>query len=256
MLPLPNPYTVRKTMLSINADSKTIKGNKYGYLTGILYLAPHTIAGANVCANAEIAGCIDSCLYQQGRARVFSSIQTARINKTKLFHANRDKFMLDLVKSIGALIRKADREKQIPVVRLNGTSDIRWEKVFFPYEGRRVTIFDVFPDLQFYDYTKLSNRKDIPQNYDLTFSYSSRQAYQAHVKKAIAAGMRVAVVFADRQTIPSHFLGLPVIDGDNSDLRFIEAQACIVGLYAKGTAKKDYSGFVVHFPSIPVLKAA
>ena len=243
-------------MLSINADSKTIKGNKYGYLTGILYLAPHTIAGANLCANAELAGCIDSCLYQQGRARVFSSIQTARINKTKLFHANRDQFMLDLVKSIGALIRKANREKLIPVVRLNGTSDIRWENVFFMHQGKRVTVFDVFPDLQFYDYTKLANRKDIPLNYDLTFSYSARQAYQGQVKKAIASGMRVAVVFADRQTIPSQFLGLPVVDGDNSDLRFIDDQGCVVGLYAKGTAKKDHSGFVVHFPSISVLKAA
>lgn len=243
-------------MLSINADSKTIKGNKYGYLTGILYLAPHTIAGANVCANAVLAGCIDACLYQQGRARVFSSIQTARINKTKLFHANRDQFMLDLVKSIGALIRKANREKLIPVVRLNGTSDIRWENVFFMYQGKRVNIFDVFPDVQFYDYTKLANRKDIPSNYDLTFSYSARQAYQGQVKKAIASGMRVAVVFADRQTIPSEFLGLPVVDGDDSDLRFIDAQGCVVGLYAKGTAKNDHSGFVVHFPSIPVLKAA
>jgi hypothetical protein len=164
--------------------------------------------------------------------------------------------MLDLVKSIGALIRKANREKLVPVVRLNGTSDIRWENVFFPHQGKRVNIFDVFPDVQFYDYTKLANRKNVPQNYDLTFSYSARQPYQAQVKKAIAAGMRVAVVFADRHTMPNQFLGLPVIGGDDSDLRFIDDQGCVIGLYAKGTAKNDHSGFVVHFPSIPVLKAA
>jgi hypothetical protein len=108
-----------------------------------------------------------------------------------------------------------------------------------------VTIFEAFPSLQFYDYTKISNRKNIPENYDLTYSYSGVQGYQKYVQIALSAGMRIAAVFRKRTEIPSSFMGLDVVDGDNSDLRHLDPLGVIVALYAKGKAKKDLSGFVI-----------
>ena len=169
----------RKNILSINADSKTSKGSKYGFLTGILYLAPSDISGHNVCPMAEVAQCRDACLYSAGRG-AFTNVQEARINKTKRFFNDRDNFMLDLIYSINTLIRKAEREDLTPLVRLNGTSDIRWENI--RHDG--LTIFEHFPNVQFYDYTKIPNRKRIPANYDLTFSYSGVDTYQKAVRKA------------------------------------------------------------------------
>jgi hypothetical protein len=106
-------------------------------------------------------------------------------------------------------------------------------------------MMQLFPNIQFYDYTKIANRKSIPMNYDLTFSYSGIVQYQPYVVKAIAQGLRVAVVFRDKKKIPDSFLGLPCVDGDDSDIRHLDPAGCIVALYAKGKAKKDISGFVV-----------
>jgi hypothetical protein len=106
-------------------------------------------------------------------------------------------------------------------------------------------IFDVFPEVQFYDYTKDANRKGLPLNYDLTFSYSGVEGFQPYVEKAIAKGMRLAVVFRKEQDIPMTFRGIPVVSGDNSDVRHLDDDGVIVGLYAKGKAKLDTTGFVV-----------
>jgi len=157
--------------------------------------------------------------------------------------------MIQIVKDIEALQRKAARLGLIPVVRLNGTSDIRWETVKFDYtlahdKTRTVTIFELFPDVQFYDYTKLSNRKGIPANYDLTFSFSGRESYRIHNLKAFAQKMRVAVVFHSKD-LPTEFFGKTVLNGDESDLRFLDPKDAIIGLYAKGPAKKDTGGFVI-----------
>ena len=114
-------------LLSISADAKTIKGQKMGYLTGVLYLAPHTLSGFQVCPKAS-EGCKLACLYTAGRG-MYTNIQEARIRKTKRFFMDREGFMAELVKNVEALIRKAKRESMIPVVRLNGTSDIAWEKI-------------------------------------------------------------------------------------------------------------------------------
>lgn len=240
-------------LLNIDANAKTVKGQKKGYLTGIMYLAPYTSSGINVCPTADLAGCWKTCLFVQGRARVYakgtfmseggyelpdSTIVRARIARTKLFHTDREAFMLQLEKEINALIRKADREGFIPVVRLNGTSDIRWENIKFK-DG--ITIFEKFPDIQFYDYTKISNRKNIPSNYHLSWSYSgSNQKYM----QMRPATQNWVVVFRNGD-FPKTFLGRPVIDGDATDLRFLDASGVVVGLKAKGTAVKDTSGFVV-----------
>jgi hypothetical protein len=154
--------------------------------------------------------------------------------------------MLELIDSVFALIRQAMRQDLTPVVRLNGTSDIRWESIPVTYKGVTYTnIMALFPEVQFYDYTKLANRKNVPSNYDLTFSYSGALAYQKYVQQAIANKMRIAVVFRTVADIPKSFLGLRVIPGDNSDIRHVEPKNRIVALYAKGAAKKDTGPFVV-----------
>ena len=233
------------SLLAISSDSKTTKGQKFGYMTGILYLAPFNLSGVNLCPMAKQAKCFEACLNTAGRGAM-NSVQKGRLRKAALFNNDTQAFMMQLVKDIRALIRKADREGFIPLVRLNGTSDIRWEGKHFRLDGKLVTIFEAFPSLQFYDYTKISNRKNIPDNYDLTYSYSGVEGYQKYVNIAVSNYMRVAVVFRDRERIPAVFLDMECIDGDDSDLRHLDPSGVVVALYAKGRARKDNSGFVVN----------
>ena len=217
-------------------NTKTIKGEAMGYLTFIMHLAPSTLSGYNTCPMAS-EGCAAACLNTAGRGR-FTAIQEARIRKTRWFFENRDSFMAQLVKDIRAAIRKAEREGFVPVFRLNGTSDIRWETV--AVEGHR-NIMAMFPQVQFYDYTKLPNRRDIPSNYHLTFSRSESNELDA--LRILANGeMNVAVVFDE---LPTKWAGVKVIDGTETDLRFLDEQSVVVGLVAKGKAKKDNSGFTI-----------
>lgn len=233
-------------MLNIDLNAKTIKGQQYGYLTGILYLAPYELSGYQVCAMAHIAQCHEGCLNTAGKG-TFNSVQAARIRKTKLFFEDRAAFFAELIPSIRLLIRKARKLGLIPVCRLNGTSDIRWESVAFEWDGVWYeNVFEFFPDLQFYDYTKIANRNvDHIPNYDLTFSYSGVPAFQRYTKQAIDQGYRIAVVFRHRDAIPAEFLGTTCVDGDDSDLRHEDPPGVVVALYAKGKAVRDTSGFVV-----------
>jgi hypothetical protein len=235
-----------KALLSISSDAKTVKGETLGFLTGILYLAPATTTKWNTCPMAKIAQCDKACLNTAGRG-AFSSVQTARVNKTIWFFEERDSFMQQLVVDITKLIVKAKKQGLKPLVRLNGTSDIRWEAVgFIDVDGiDYVNIFAVFPDVTFYDYTKDANRRGLPSNYDLTFSYSGVEGFQPFVEIAVAKGMRMAVVFRKEQDIPATFKGIPVVSGDKSDVRHLDDDGVIVGLYAKGKAKLDQTGFVV-----------
>ena len=231
-----------KLLLSTNADAKTIKGQKFGYLTGILYLAPSDISGHQVCPSADLAGCKVACLYTAGRGAM-TYTQKARIAKTKRFFEERDAFMGDLIYSIKALQRKAERMGLTPLVRLNGTSDIAYENIY--YGG--LNIFEHFPTLAFYDYTKIPTRKNIPANYDLTFSYSGVKTFAPLLIKAKlnSALSRIAVVFDKIENIPVTFMDKQVIGGDNSDIRHTEPRDVVVALYAKGKAKQDTTGFVV-----------
>lgn len=232
-------------MLSIDTNAKTIKGQRYGYMTGVLYLAPFNLSGYNTCAMAGIAKCHEGCLNSAGRG-AFNSVQAARVRKTKLFFEDRAAFFAELIPSIRSLIRKAHAANLIPLCRLNGTSDIKWENVAFEYEGVEYqNVFEFFPDLQFYDYTKIPNRSTHIPNYDLTFSFSGVVEFQPYVRKALGEGYRIAVVFRDRNTIPAEFLGTTCVDGDDSDLRHEDPHGVVVALYAKGRAKRDTSGFVV-----------
>ena len=162
----------RKQLLGFNTNAKTIKGEKIGYYTGILYLAPSDISGFQVCPLAKLAQCEKACLYTAGRG-AFNSIQQARIEKTKYFFNDRNNFMINIYKDIEKGIKKAKQLNQELLIRLNGTSDIKWENVSFEYNGITYdNIMSAFPAVQFYDYTKIPNRVNLPGNYDLTFSYS------------------------------------------------------------------------------------
>lgn len=247
----------KRQLLSIGTNAKTVKGNKLGFLTGVMYLAPSDLSGFQVCPMAKMARCEDPCLYKSGRG-VFTSTQNARIKKTQEFFTEQNEFMHTLVYSINALIRQAKKKGLTPLVRLNGTSDIRWENIRFEYENKYLTIFEIFPDIQFYDYSKIVNRKDIPSNYDLTISYSGAPEFQKYIQKSILAGERIAAVFRTQENIPETFLGMDCIGGDDSDVRHVEPKNVIVALYAKGKAKKDASGFVIDSPRkvIPIQLAA
>lgn len=233
-------------LLSVNVDAKTKKGLKLDILTGILYLAPHTISGFQVCPKAS-AGCMASCLYKAGMG-VYNTVQQARINKTKMFFQKRAEFMQILVNDIEKVIKRAQKENLIPAIRLNGTSDICWEKFECVRNGITYrNIMEAFPNVQFYDYSKILGRKSAIalKNYHLTFSLSESNDNDA--KKALDQGYNVAVVMRlnPTDTKPKFWGGYPVIDGDYTDVRFMDPKGGhIVALTAKGPARKDYSGFV------------
>lgn len=234
-------------LLNIDSNAKTVKGQKKGYLTGILYLAPHRESGAmNVCANAS-PGCIATCLFSAGRG-AFPKVRQARVRKTLEFKRDPAIFVDSLVKEITRLCKTAAKRGLIPVVRLNGTSDLPWE-VIKGSDGR--TLMQVFPKVQFYDYTKSHERMlrfrwslSWPQNYHLTFSRSECNGDKA---RSWAVTASVAVPFAVKrgQPLPKEWGGFPVIDGDEHDLRFLDPRGVVVGLRAKGKARKDTTGFVV-----------
>jgi hypothetical protein len=179
-------------------------------------------------------------------------IQKARIRKTKMFFEQRQDFMLALKKDIELGIKQSKKLGLIPVFRLNGTSDLAWEK-YDMIPGQNV--FECFPDIQFYDYTKILGRKVKGiANYHLTFS--AADGNDADVYRAIAEGYNVATVFGMKKTepMPETYSGRTVFNGDDSDLRFLDPKNVVVGLYAKGKAKKDTSGFV-KYPTF-LMKAA
>jgi hypothetical protein len=230
--------------LFTTGNPKIMKGQKKGYLSFVLHLAPANLSGKEVCPK-RTAGCTAACLNTAGRGGIFKKgettnvIQQARIRRTKFFFENRREFLNQLTVDIIKAKTMAEKKGLIPVFRLNGTSDLSWEK----YEvANGKNIFQMFPDVQFYDYTKVLGRKTshIP-NYHLTFSNADGNIND--VLAAKQAGLNVAVVF--RKNLPETYLGRKVINGDETDLRFLDDKNVIVGLKAKGRAKKDVSGFVV-----------
>ena len=237
-------------LLSIG-NPKILKGMKQGYMTYILHLAPADVSGYNTCPKAT-AGCKAACLNTAGRGGMFKKgettnvIQKARIRKTKLFFENRDVFLAILEDDIRKAIKQSEKKGLVPVFRLNGTSDLSWEKY---------GIIQKFPNVQFYDYTKVLGRKvSYLSNYHLTFS--AADGNDDDVRRAIKEKYNIATVFGIKksQPMPETYEGAPVFNGDDSDLRFLYPKGVVVGLYAKGKAKKDTSGFV-KFPTF-MMKAA
>lgn len=240
-------------LLGVGTNAKTIKGDGDEYLTAILYMTPYKVMVDgklfNSCSMAAMASCIDGCLYTAGRG-AFNNVQTARQRKAEWFYRDRDSFMHQLYQDISKFQTYCLKRGITPCVRLNGTTDIRWELIklgsmvhFADYMGN---IFQEFPNVQFYDYTKIPNRKvSHLDNYHLTWSYSAANTkYEQLFDQVIQNGMSVAVVFRKPITIKK-WRGYSVVDGDKDDLRFLDPNQSIVALYAKGRAKKDTSGFVV-----------
>jgi hypothetical protein len=229
-------------------NPKTKKGRARGYASLVLHLAPARLSGYNVCYWAS-KGCTAGCLNTAGRGGIIragqttNNIQDARIKRTRLFFQDRPAFARLLLSEIRAHIRRAARKGLTPVVRLNGTSDLPWERV--KLAGR--TVLEHFPDVQFYDYSKSPERVAayaagrMPSNYHLPFSRAEHNDREA--RAVLATGGNVAVVFSKH--LPAEWAGAPVVNGDADDLRFLDPAGCVVGLKAKGKAKHDLSGFVV-----------
>ena len=209
------------------------KGERFGYKTAILHLAPFDLSGKNVCPKATKGpgGCIAPCLNTSGRGQM-NSVQQARINKTNLFWTNKNAFLWQLSLEIEQLKKRARSQGYKFAVRLNGTSDLPWFKYKVDGGG---SLMELHPDVQFYDYTKVLNYLDHgKKNYHVTFSDSGRN--DSDIKAAIASGHNVAVVFQDR--LPKRWMQRRVINGDKHDLRFKDPQGVVVGLVAKGLGKK------------------
>jgi hypothetical protein len=213
-------------------NAKTVKGEKKGYLTFILYLAPGNISGREVCPRRTEA-CFETCLFHSGRGRM-KSVQEARIRKTKRLFENRKGFMHDLEVDIHLAIYQAEKRGLIPCIRLDGTSDL----------GLGGKLSKMFPEVQFYDYTKVVQRvrrtRVEDNNYHLTFSYSGRN--KTSCLELLKYGNNVAVVFADE--LPEKWWGYPVINGDENDLRFLDGSGKIVGLLEKKTGRKTTDEFI------------
>jgi hypothetical protein len=233
-------------------NPKLTKGEKVGYRSAVLHLAPHTLSGFNVCPMAT-EGCSAACLNTAGRGGIppagggENAIQAARKRRTREYFADRPAFMARLVREVDRFVEACHRDGFTPAVRLNGTSDLRWENV--PVDGAP-NIMSRFGAVQFYDYTKIPNRRNLPPNYHLTFSLAEgSRNWRAH-QVALENGFSVAVVIAGfgdsryPRPFPPEFNGRELIDGDLSDLRFLDPPAVYVGLRAKGRAKTDKTGFV------------
>jgi len=223
-------------LLAVGTNAKTVKGDKSSeYLTAIMYLSPHkdNDKGVNLCPKAS-SGCVKSCLFTAGRGR-FNSVSSARRRKSEFFISDRQGFVSQLHKELDNFVKLCERRGKKPAVRLNGTSDILWE---------RYIDMNKYPKVQFYDYTKFPSRPKTASNYHITYSRKETDD-DATVKQVMTNGLNVAVVFANK-ALPESYLGFPVVDGDKTDLRFLDAKGVIVGLAAKGDAKKDTSGFVIH----------
>jgi hypothetical protein len=223
-----------------HANAKTIKSDNagLGYLTAIQYLAPHTVSGFNVCKHAS-NGCAKGCLNTAGRGKT-NIVQQARINRTKLFFNNKSLYKRTLFEEIEQFVKRCNRLNEKPAIRLNGTSDLPWEDIF-------PDMFTDFNMVQFYDYTKYVNRMlnfvkgRLPENYHLTFSRS--EVNNSDCLEILRKGGNVAVVFDSKQ-LPSKWNRFKVNNADSHDLRFLDPFG-VQGLYAKGRAKKDTTGFVV-----------
>lgn len=221
-----------RTKLLSYTNAKASKSVKYGYLNFMLYLAPHTLSGYNVCAGSS-PECREDCLFGSGFGR-FPQVKKSRIDKTKRYFVDRVQFIADLRKDIIRAIATAKAEGLTPAIRLDGTSDLFIAKHFV----------DLYDDAVFYDYTKVYSRfnkiVDL-ENYDLTYSYSGRN--KSNCLKVLASGKNVAVPF--KNCLPDKLWNYPVVDGDKHDLRFLDPKGVVVGLVPKGSVNLESSKFFV-----------
>ena len=239
-----------KRLLSTDSP-KAVKSIKYGFLNGIHYMAAYTEAGVgNMCVDAT-QGCIWVCLGKySGQAAMVAdlendtnSVRESRINKAVMFMKQREVYMAHLEKAIASLVAKASKNDLIPCVRLNGSTDVAFERM--RYGPDRKTLIERFPNVQFVEYTKSLNRMMDSHKYsNVHFTFSRSESNEDSCLKVLAAGYNVAIVFGG--PLPETWNGYRVIDGDKHDLRHLDDKNVVVGLSPKGQkAKRDTSGFVL-----------
>lgn len=254
-------------------NPKVAKSQKQDVLTAPLHLAPADLSGWNVCPQAT-AGCRAACLHTAGAPQYMAGKRASRIARTRAYFQHRESFLAMLVLEIKAHVRRAARRNMLPAIRLNATSDIAWERVPVSLNGERfANIMDAFPDVQFYDYTKVTKRAvafgrgELPRNYHLTFSLAENN--ESDALAVLASGGNVAVVFDTqwnrwdtqiKRPLPKGYVigGVlwPVQDGDLTDYRPADRKGSIIGLRAKGAAIGDRSGFVRQTGLFRVARAA
>jgi len=229
-----------KKLMGVDTNTKIIKNQKLGFLTGIIHMAPADVSGYKLCTHYKQAGCKDACLVSSGRG-CMGPVEMSRLRKSWFWMEYRKEFESLLRKELKSLVRIADRDGLIPLVRLNGTSDI-------VYERKLPEIFSDYSNVIFYDYTKSGSRLGkTPSNYDLTFSYSANLSYQGEVIKAINNGSRMALVFKNQTQVDYvlnvkkglyiHDKWYPLVSGDDSDVRHLDDDGVAVALYFKGSKK-------------------
>ena len=248
-----------KSLLGAPADNpKLAKSLKMRVYSAPLHLAPASLSGFNVCPMST-AGCRKACLHTAGNPAYMVGKAKARVARTEAYFGSRAAFMVALAADIEAHAARAKANRMRCGVRLNATSDIPWENVPVTVSGRTYpNLMALFPRVQFYDYTKRHNRRDLPSNYHLTFSLAEAKWNWPNAFRAFAYGMNVAAVFSvprgkplpatfRLEASPGHpfdWVDVPVIDGDEHDYRPADPRGVIVGLRAKGKACQDKSGFV------------
>ena len=236
------PYKEPTRLMFKSGNPKTDKNQSVEGLENIVVLhlnfAPADLSGYNVCPMAS-QGCKSACLHTAGNPVFQAQKDKGRINRARFYMQDRDKFMTQLTRELVNFVKWCDKNKKIGVVRLNTTSDISWENY---------NLFEKFPMLQFYDYTKIQKRAlkfargEYPPNYHLTYSLNEDNYDKA--MQVLNEGGNIAVVF--RKDLPDTFAGRKVVNGDLHDLRYLDPKNVVVGLKAKGKAKTDYSGFVMN----------
>lgn len=237
---------MREILTPPDSNPKVAKNEKVlGVRTNVLHLAPALTSGREMCPKRS-PGCTAACLFYAGNPLYMAAKNKARLKKTDLFLKERRLFMNILALEI-AKQRDAAKEAKVKyAVRLNGTSDVVWEKERFQvmtapdrWSARAVTLMELFPDVQFYDYTKIPKRIP-PKNYFLIFSESEINAKE--VEAEMQRGLNIAVVFSGG--LPATYRGRPVIDGDLHDYRPIDPKGVVVGLKVKGLGRGETTGFV------------
>lgn len=239
-MPDGSTYEIKSLLADGDSNAKLTKSNKSGkgYLTFGLSLSPAHTSGYQTCASSS-PGCRAACLYTSGHGRT-STVQRCRVAKTIAFFEQREMFMAMLYEELNKAYKKAQKQDKDCAVRLNIVSDVMWETEGVP---------QAFPLIQFYDYTKHYKRmlkytaEKLPTNYHLTFSRS--EVNEKQCMEVLYAGGNVTVVF-DNKNFPKEWNGFPVVNGDETDLRFLDPRQSVVGLYMKGDGKKDTTGFVVN----------
>ena len=234
-------YKPVKNLLSKGStNTKTAKNSIETY---ILYLSPHTQNSKkiNICPRAS-KGCAAACLFSAGRGK-FSNVIASRTNKTEYYLSDKKVFINQLSKELIKIANKSIKQNKKIAIRLNGTSDQDFIALIKKYNNLDLLNSDQFKNLVFYDYTAILGKikKYINTSYSLTLS--RKEDNETEILEALKVGGNVAAVF--KGDLPTTYKGYNVVNGDSSDLEMIYNKNVILGLKAKGDAKRDTTGFVI-----------